>query len=115
MKRLGFLARFVGAATIIATPTIGLMQRILPLSEKPFATIEAEYPEFGPAAGNVTLWMRLGKVPEMAYSREALGISSAEVRSSVDEMLQHGAAKGWNTMVLSSVDNLLADLKGLGK
>lgn len=111
MHRTGFIARVAGALALAATPFSSLLTTM----SRPVAWIEADYPEFAPAAGNVRLllWQRGETVPMVMrsiYDRPALGESIDEVNGSVQEMIEWGTKEGLDVRVLSSVDNLRSDL-----
>lgn len=116
MKRTGFLARVAAFGATVATPLSFLASK--PMAAN-VAVIEAEYPEFAPAEGNVVLTMRIpaaigrGAGYTWRYSRPSLGTSYDEALGSVREMTEHAASNGFQVMRMSSVDNLLTDLRAL--
>jgi hypothetical protein len=110
MKRFDFA--WLLALSPLAPLAAPLVKIVSSDNEMPVAYISAEYPEFAPAAGNVLLRLNMPGVYEWAYNRPALGESAVEVEHSVEEMMLHAANNGYAVRIMSSVDNLLADLKG---
>jgi hypothetical protein len=123
VRRLSFICRSLAVA---AAPAVAPLARVLaPPVAKCSAIIEAEYPEFGPAAGNVVLRMMVPDTSAagwsaawrnlVTFSHSALGTDAREVLGSVEELQAHAVRTGYYPMVMSSVDNLLADLKAAAR